>query len=394
MKSLSTAAARRSEEQLILLSAGTAVRRRAAADLAHRLAQEVVWRELADMLRARKLLAALGPHILELVGGEADDEFASAVDRSLAAGRRHGAFVALVSDRATGALLNANIRCAALKGPLLAEAIYGDGGRRVSNDIDLLVDAEQLRAAAEAMRGLDYHPAPGQHLDGGGLPLLHLLLVHERQELPPVELHWRVHWYEERFARDRLLPAAASAGVHWRPAPLDELAALLLFYARDGFAGLRQASDLAAWWDRHHNEITPGGLGQLTRAYPGLSRVIPVAAMAAEHTVGIPAAEIIGGAVKPGLRGRVALRLMNPYPDSSESQLYAQMGLIDGLLTPRGGLTAFARRQLFPPREVLEQHARDSGRRRRHNRLTRGAGMMLRYGVAVRSVVRPAFHQP
>jgi hypothetical protein len=351
----------------------------------------VSWPELADTLRTRKLLATLGPRILEVAHGHATGEFASAVEQSLAAGRRHSVLLALVSEQAIGVLADANIPCAPLKGPPLAEAIYGDAGRRLSNDIDLLVGAEQLAAAAQAMRGMGYHPVPHQHADRSGLPLLHVLLLHERGELPPLELHWRIHWYERRFAHERLLPPAASAGECWRPAPVDELAALLLFYARDGFAGLRQASDLAAWWDVHHGELAPTALGELRRAYPALSRVLVVAAVAAERVVGLPAPEILSESAKPGLRGRVAARLANPNPDTSQSQLYAEMGLIDGLLAPHGGLIAFARRQLFPPREVREQHARDGRRRRRRSRLARGVGMLLRYGLAMRSVARPAW---
>jgi hypothetical protein len=94
-----------------------------------------------------------------------------------------------------------------------------------------------------------------------GLPLLHFVLVHERGELPPVELHWRVHWYERSFARERLLPPAVDPPGDWRPAPADELAALLLFYARDGFIDLRLASDLGAWWDVHGAELSRELLG-------------------------------------------------------------------------------------------------------------------------------------
>ena len=54
---------------------------------------------------------------------------------------------------------------------------------------------EQLQAAVEVVRGLGYG-APTDYVQECGLPLLHFVLVHERGELPPVELHWRVHWYE------------------------------------------------------------------------------------------------------------------------------------------------------------------------------------------------------
>ena len=110
------------------------------------------------------------------------------------------------------------------------------------------------------------------------------MLVHERNELPPVELHWRVHWYERNFAHERLLPPTAdeSPGV-WRPAPTDELAALLLFYARDGFVDLRLATDLSAWWEVYGNDLPPGAVDELLRIYPALARVIPAAIEAAER---------------------------------------------------------------------------------------------------------------
>ena len=46
--------------------------------------------------------------------------------------------------------------------------------------------------AVEVVRTLGY-AVPTDHVEQGGLPLLHFVLAHERGELPPVELHWRVH---------------------------------------------------------------------------------------------------------------------------------------------------------------------------------------------------------
>ena len=104
---------------------------------------------------------------------------------------------------------------------------------------------------------------PTDYVQDSGLPLLHFVLVHERGELPPVELHWRVHWYEQRFARERLLPPTAGQEGQWRPAPADELTSLLLFYARDGFIDLRLATDLGAWWDVHGPDLDPGALDEV-----------------------------------------------------------------------------------------------------------------------------------
>jgi len=238
------------------------------------------------------------------------------------------------------------------------------------------------------VRGLGYE-APADHVDDAGLPLLHFVLVHGRGELPPVEFHWRVHWYERSFACERLLPAAADPPGDWRPAPADELAAMLLFYARDGFVGLRLATDLGAWWDVYGADMPSGALAELLSAYPALSRVIPTAAVAAERTVGLPAAQIIGAMPRLGPRGRMAVRLMNPHPRSSRSQIYADIALIDGLLMPPGGFGAFLRRNVLPPPEVLEQQARHAARQRARSSLGRGVGVLGRYGLTMTRLLHP-----
>jgi hypothetical protein len=374
------------ERRLILLSAGTIARRPGMREEAGRLLREMDWLRLTETLRQRRLLPALGPRILDLAEGRAGDDFAAAVEQAITIGRRHGAFLQLISQRAMDALADAGIRSAAIKGPLLGEAIYSDPGRRLSSDIDLLVATEQLHAAVEVVRQLGY-AAPTDYVQGSGLPLLHFTLVHERRELPLVELHWRVHWYERDFARERLLPPTCDQQDGWRPALADELAALLLFYARDGFVDLRLASDLSAWWDVFGADLPRGALDELLTVYPALARVIPAAVKAAENTVGLPAAQIIGHMPKLDLRERMAVRLANPNPHASQSQLYAEVGLIDGLLMPRGGLGAFIRRQVILPPEVLDELDRRAPKRRARSPLGRGAGMLGRYGLAVARLV-------
>lgn len=375
------------EQQLILLSAGTAARRRATAERARRLAADVDWSRLAETLRQRRLLAMLGPRIVELAKDSAEDDFVAAVDLAVEAGRRHGAFLQLVSLRAIAMLGDAGIRSVALKGPLMGEALYGDPGRRPSSDIDLLVPPEQLQAAVEVIRTLSYE-APTDYVYDSGLPLLHFVLAHERRELPPVELHWRVHWYERSFASERLLPAEVDALGDWRPAPADELAALLLFYARDGFVDLRLATDLSAWWDVYGAALPVGALDELLNTYPALRRAIRVATKVAERIVGLPSEQIIGELSRLGLREHVAVRLANPHPQSSPSQLYADIGLIDGLLSPPGGFRAFVRRNLLLPDEVLDQQARHGARRRARSPLGRGVGVLGRYGLTITRLAR------
>lgn len=354
---------------------------------ASRLIADIDWPRLTEALRSRKLLTVLGPRILELSDGRADDGFQEAVERALESARKQGAFLQLLCLGVIAKLAEEGIRASALKGPTFAEAIYGDIGRRLSNDIDLLVAPQDLQAAVEVVRRLGY-AAPTDHVLDDGLPLLHLLLVHGEGQLPPIELHWRVHWYERSFACERLLPPAPDPSGEWRPAPVDELVALLLFYARDGFVDLRLASDLSAWWDLHGAELPSRALEQTLYAHPALERVVGGAASAAEKVVGLPAGELLARSDELEVRQRLAVRLVNPNPRSSRSQLYADMGLIDGLLAPPGGLAAFVRRQLLPPREVLDQQARHGARGQARSRLGRGIGVLGRYGLRMIRLVR------
>jgi hypothetical protein len=376
-----------SERRLILLAAGTAARRLAMRKQAQRLIEQVEWARLAEALRGRRLLGILGPRIVELGGDDVNEQFATAVQRAIEAGRRPGAFLQLVALQMMTMLAEEGIRSAALKGPLLGEAIYGDPGRRVSSDIDLLVSPDRLQAAVEVVRGLGY-AAPSDHVYDSGLPLLHFTLAHEREELPPVELHWRIHWYERSFARERLLPPAVDPQGDWRPAPADELAALLLFYARDGFIDLRLATDLGAWWDVHGANLPARALDGLLGAYPAFARVIPAAVSVAEKVAGLSAELIVGDARKLAFRERVAVRLANPNPHSSPSQLYADMGLIDGLLAPPGGFGAFVRRQLLPAPEVLDQQAQHGAKHRARSRMARFVGVLARYALTLTRLFR------
>ncbi len=134
--------------------------------------------------------------------------------------------------------------------------------------------------------------------------------------------------------------------------------------------------------------MPPGALDELPGAYPAFARVIPVAVEVAERMVGLPAAQIVGEMPKLGLRDRMAVRLANPNPHSSRSQLYADMGLIDGLLMPRGTFGAFVRRNLLPPPEVLDQQAQHGARRRARSPLGRCAGVLARYGLTMTRLMR------
>lgn len=329
----------------------------------------------------RRLLGVLGPRILELADGRPCKGLAAAVDEAILQGRRQATLLEATGAEIREALGREGIRSSALKGPALSRAVYGDAGRRESSDIDLLVTAAQLDDAVEVVRGLGYE-APRDHVGEDGLPLLHFAMVHGRGALPAVELHWRIHWYEREFAGERLL-APRAARSDWRPSAAEEMIALLLFYARDGFLDLRLAADIGAWWDARGHELEQGAVQASLAPYPALSPAVFCAAAVAERIVGVPMSAYLTRARAAGGRGRVAVRLADPHPRRGRAQLYADMGLIDALLMPRGELRAFLTRQLLPPREVLAELDRLAPKRRARTRLPRALGVLGRYALAL-----------
>ena len=246
----------------------------------------------------------------------------------------------LLADRGIAAL--------PLKGPLLAADVHGDVGLRETSDVDLLVSAEQLDAAAGALVAVGYEPATERRHDG--LPDLHLIMRHPT--LPEVELHWRVHWYERSFSADMLARARPGEDGLLQADPRDLAASLLLFYARDGFHGMRMAADIAAWSDRHRASLEPAFLAPHARRYPELAPALTAAASVAERLTGVRALEWLGDAAASGRRVELAVRLADWRQDRDRDQMAANISLIGGLLGPRGSARDFARRELVPARNA------------------------------------------
>ncbi len=174
----------------------------------------------------------------------------------------------------------------------------------------------------------------------------------------------------------------------WRPAPVDQLIALLLYYARDGFVDLRLATDLGAWWDALARNCGRARSRSGCGVYPALARAVRAAIAVAERMVGLPGTQIIEGTPGLRVRNRVAVRLANPNPHASPSQIYADMGLIDGLLMPPRGQWAFLRRQVFLPREVLDLRASQVAQWQARSPLGHTVGVLARYAMTVTRLLR------
>lgn len=380
------------EEELLLLLCGTSARRTLNAGRIRALVRLISQERFLEVAVGQRL-SALALHRLEEVCGPGlprrlarESSRARERDRPLAL-----AFEA-AGEHVLDALAAAGLSALALKGAPLARTLYGDPALRSSTDIDVLVRPEELSAAIVAARALGYGPPVGAP-DRGVLPTLHFVLPH-LGGLPTLELHWRVHWLEEEFSR-RVLERSVRPGRRLAPRPVDEVAMLLLFYSRDGFAGLRLAADLAACVDAYDGELGRShALEPLVREHPELRAAWTAAAKTAQVLVGVPAWRLVNGAGS-ARRVRLAIRLANWTLSGDLDQAAANVSVIDGLLTPRGGLGAFVRRDMLPSRAAfaLDNPSAPS----RHAGvawLSHPVKRLMRYALALRSVRRGRRYAP
>jgi hypothetical protein len=290
--------------------------------------------------------------------------------------------VETLTRRVVARLEEAGIPALPLKGPLLAAAVHGDSGLRMTNDVDVLVPVDRLHDAVGVVRLEGYGasvPSPGPE----GLPELHFELLHDR--LPPVEVHWRIHWYESSFSRDMLERSAAANGEPRRADPADELVALLLFYARDGFYGLRHAADLAAWCDGHGPRGGSAWADHHVRAYPRLARPLRAAVAAAVRTVGVPGSQLLSAAGPPSSREVRAVRLASWSGKGDTEQLAANMSLVRALLGSRGSHRSLIRHDFFPVAGDLFKGV-SGGPSTLRVRLVHAAKRLTRYGFGLWAV--------
>jgi hypothetical protein len=318
----------RPECRLVQLLSGASARRAAAAEEVKALICEIDVTAFVALLKRLNMLVLIGGRLLAFgLGNMAELE--RELDSHSALAHGWGVINEFTALDVLDQLGAAGIRAMPLKGSILARQLYRDLAARTSLDIDILVGPEDLAGAVATVEGLGWRRAP----DGsraGRLPLLHETLVHP--SLPRVELHWRVHWYERRFAADALARAtqpAADAPLEMQP--VDGLIALMLFYARDGFAGLRFPTDAAAWWDlKCADSVGSPAADLVAELYPRLVAPVSVASSLLMGLVGIPPE---APRVAP-FRWRVAAGLASPFLEDGRQQAEANSGLIDLLLAP------------------------------------------------------------
>ena len=331
-------------------------------------------------------MALLGSRALDAAPGTLPPEFAAAVDRARAAARARGLALEGLAGHVAERLEAAGIRTLVLKGPLLARRLHGDEGLRETNDLDLLVDPARIDQAVAITGELGYRAEP---LDGR--PELHHTLRDPDGKLTRIELHWRIDWWEDDFSHELLDRSVPVVGDLREPQPEDDLAALLLFYARDGLFGLRAPADLAAWWDRYGEGASGSVLARHWERHPALRRPLLAAVDAAERVAGVPAERLLPPSARQTARTRVAVALASPSGAGDPDQLAANAALVDQLLSPPGGQRAALRRHvLIPPERISSVYRLPPGAsvRRVAWRLLHPPKIALRYALGLVGAMR------
>ncbi len=333
------------DQELALLCASVDARRRSAGPRVEQLLAEVDFDLLVATLTQHGLLELVGSRLADVWPDRLPPRFQTWVDTAVAKQRYLSLLHQSLTLSLTQDLEAGGIPVLPVKGSLLGEAIHGDPAVRPSSDIDLLVAPQDLERAAQLVERHGYRSAAVPRTVGG-LPEIHLTLLPERVGYPPVELHWRIHWFDTGFSARALARSRRDAKRGRVLRLADELCMLALFFARDGFVGLKYPADIAAWWDRYAARVGEAPLDPALEAHPELRSSLLAASVMLERLVGLEAERLHSPRWRRNLRSRSATRLANWPADGTLEQLVADMSLIDWLLTPRHGQRAFLRRHL------------------------------------------------
>ena len=98
-------------------------------------------------------------------------------------------------------------------------------------------------------------------------------------------------------------------------------------------------------------------LDPIVREHPALTRALTASAVLLERLVGLPAARLISLPARLPWGAARAVSLANPLMRGSPEQITAEVSLVDGLLSPKGGRVAFLRRRALPDARELPETA-------------------------------------
>ena len=364
------------ERRLTALMCSTAATRQSRAHEAGELLRSAQPQRMIDLLRRLHLTVLVGQRLLT-AGFDLDPALRQEIESSTALGRQRGGAHELATLAILDSLEAAGIRALGLKGSVLARALYDDVAWRSAGDIDILVAAGDLAGAIEVVEAMGWSWQRSADRPGR-LPILHEILTHST--MPRVELHWRVHWYEDRFAAEALERAERpDVRAPMQMLPADGLATLTLVYARDGLTGLRTPADIAAWWDtRCAGEDFEALIDAIGADYPALEAPLQVGTALLGPLVGLPTRL----RAQP-FRWKVAAALATPFYEGGLAQVGANASLVDLLLAPPKGSRASLRRELQKvPKDLQRPLTRNDDFAVHRARWEHGLRLLRRWGLA------------
>lgn len=372
------------EEELGFRLCGTAERRKGDHAAVEHLARSADPDRLLEFFRRERILALAGTRLDAQLPGAMPGGFRRAVVAEIAHNRHRGTLCAHLGQQLCDRLAGDGIEALVLKGAVLAERAHGDIGLRAAqSDIDLLVAPEQLQLSVKAL-GADGYEIHDNTEWAHGLPHYHACLQRREPFEVKVEVHWRLHWYERRFAQEMLARSVADRSGGPRLQLADELASLLLIFARDGYLGLRIPADIGAWWDAQGQGLPPTPLDAVVERHPRLRNPLLAAVDVLEREIGLPGRQLVSPSISRPRRIRTASRLVNWTMQGGTEEIATSIMLNDLLLTPPGAFWVFLRHYFFQP---LEHYARVYGwpprqrLRNRARRAVRAVGRIGRTGV-------------
>jgi hypothetical protein len=147
------------------------------------------WNPLFDAAE-RHGVAGLLHRALKQSGYSPPGEHAQVIDRRVAAGRLLQRHLQRGMTQVLKAFSVAGLGAVALKGPILAERLYGDAVLRHSSDVDILVGYNEFDAASALLESLGYQQRSGPAGRYERTHMQNVTFCHA--ELPMVELHFHL----------------------------------------------------------------------------------------------------------------------------------------------------------------------------------------------------------
>lgn len=145
-----------------------------------------------------------------------------------------------------------NIRVFSLKGPALGNRIYGDSSLRMSHDLDILVEEENIHRAEEVLRGLGYLPIDfeknlTEKQRNISIKQNHHLGYKNRENIL-VELHWRYSYEQQDVAFESIWNEKDTVTIGGEKISLlskeEELLYLIFHGAKHGYFRLKWMLDI------------------------------------------------------------------------------------------------------------------------------------------------------